>query len=64
MGLTIESSSGDGILICLSKSCLTHVLVGQLDSLHILLFLDKHVSILEKLFKCYFWLLKSGGSLF
>lgn len=62
--LTIESSSFDRILVCLPKSCLTHVLVSQLDSLNILLFLDKHVAILKKHFNCYFRLLKSWGSLY
>lgn len=47
--LTIESSTLNGVLISIPKGSLTQVLVSQLDSLHILLFLHKHVSILEEL---------------
>lgn len=60
--LTIESSSINGILIGFTKRSLAQVLVSQLDSLHILLLLDKHVSILKELLDCHLRLLKSWGS--
>lgn len=61
--LTIEVSTLDCIFICISKSCLIQVLVSQLDSLYIILLLDKHVSILKELLKGHFWLLKGWRSL-
>ena len=56
--LTIEVSILDSIFICISKSCLIQVLLSQLNSLYILLLLNKHVSILKELLKYNFWLIK------
>lgn len=61
--LTIEGSSADGIGIGIAKSRLLEVSVGELDSLHILLLLYKHASVLKELVQRHFGLLEGWRSL-
>lgn len=57
-----ERSTLDSILVGISKSSLIQVLVSQLDSLHILLFLDKHASIQQELVQSHLGLVKGRRS--
>ncbi|KAJ0906033.1 hypothetical protein HanPSC8_Chr07g0300891 [Helianthus annuus] len=61
-GLTKEFAGFHGILVSVSKSRGVQVGFGQLDSLHVVLFLDKHESVLEELLYCHFGLLECRGS--
>lgn len=59
---TIEISSVDGVGIGIPESRLAHVLFGQLNPLDIVLLLNQHRTILEKLLDGHLGLLKSRGT--